>query len=218
MHFAERAHRVLEVGCGTGRVVSALAQHCPSLYLLGIERESERAAYARAHIRALNVGILSGDFLQCAIEERFDLILFAFNVISEFVTPDARIEALKKARSLLNSSGRIVVVQAMHDFEKWSARVTRPSKEITVPGIGVVHVEFECNRDQVNQISECHVVYRDVHGQIVATEDYRVALVTRNELLTAYVAAGLNMCKEFGSLELEPLGPRGDNLVHVLMK
>ncbi len=85
-----------------------------------------------------------------------------------------------------------------------------------MPAIGPVVVEFRCTRDWISQTSTCHVDYRSAAGAIVASEEYSVALVTRNELLTAYVAAGLDVISEFGSLQFQPIDEASNVLVHVL--
>lgn len=52
-------------------------------------------------------------------------------------------------------------------------------------------------------------------GEVV-TDEYSLALLTRNELLATYRAAHLRLAHEYGSYDLTPLEDDSSMLIHVL--
>src|SRR5262249_30103823 len=134
---------------------------------------------------------------------------------AEFVQPEVRIRALKRASELLTPEGLIVVMAQMQDFEAFAKPVSRHELELSDEG-GSWAVTIECVRDRAKQLSRCSVQYRNESTQEVVTDRYTVSLLTRNELLACYLAAGLVVESEYGSHQLHPLTEGSRDLLHVL--
>ncbi len=87
----ERGIDVLDVGCGSGRVVHALAGHFPRSRFTGYELSADAVAAARADAADLglrNVHFEVRDVADLAVREAFDLIT-AFDAIHDQARPDA---------------------------------------------------------------------------------------------------------------------------------
>jgi 2-polyprenyl-3-methyl-5-hydroxy-6-metoxy-1,4-benzoquinol methylase len=103
--------RVLDVGCGVGRVVLTLAKAFPRATFVGVDtdRESIRQANAAAKAEGLTerVRFLAQSTGELARDEQFDLIT-ACDCIHDLATP---VETLRQIRALLKPDGVLLVIE-----------------------------------------------------------------------------------------------------------
>lgn len=82
MRVCQHAASVLELGCGYGRVVEALA--APGRTLVGVERDPALLAMARAKVAKLSkasqagVRLIEGDMRTVSVGQRFEAVLIPF--------------------------------------------------------------------------------------------------------------------------------------------
>ena len=123
---------------------------------MGVDIDAEKLTIARSRLRHdSHVALIHGDFVTVPIHGTYERILFAFNVISEFVDPSLRVQALRRATELLTADGQIVVMSQMHD-EHGSWRTT-----------------IECIRQESAQLSTCSVQYCNEQTQELVTDQYQ---------------------------------------------
>ena len=99
---------VLELGCGTGRVTLALADHCRSI--VGLDRSKAMIHICRrklseagfAHSRAM---VQIGDITDFNLDREFDVILAPFRVLQNIETNDGVRSLLRCIRRHLGRSG-----------------------------------------------------------------------------------------------------------------
>lgn len=108
--MAERGSRILDAGCGTGRVGGWLAEHGHEVvgvdldeYLISVARED----YPQAEWEVSNLARLALDDETGDLRE-FDLIVSAGNVMT-FLAEEERLPALQRLRGHLAPHGRLVV-------------------------------------------------------------------------------------------------------------
>jgi SAM-dependent methyltransferase len=100
-----RGARILDAGCGTGRVGGALA--AAGHRVVGVDLDPELIAAAEEDHPG--PAWLVGDLTVLDLPEKdFDLVVSAGNVMT-FVAPDTRIEILRRLRAHLGDAGRVVV-------------------------------------------------------------------------------------------------------------
>ena len=105
-HFLPRIRgRVLEVGCGYGRIGLDMIERGIDYWGIDIHEPYVRAF--RTIVPADRV--LFGDFLTYQFTNTFDTILFPWSVIGDFSSPTGQMSALTKARELLNPPGNILL-------------------------------------------------------------------------------------------------------------
>jgi 2-polyprenyl-3-methyl-5-hydroxy-6-metoxy-1,4-benzoquinol methylase len=99
-----RGSRILDAGCGAGRVGGLLARAGHDVTGVDLDPELIAAAEQDYPGPAWHVG----DLAELDRPERFDVIVCAGNVMT-FVAPDTRGEILRRMRAHLADGGRVVI-------------------------------------------------------------------------------------------------------------
>jgi SAM-dependent methyltransferase len=117
-----RGSRVLDAGCGQGRVGAFLA--AAGHEVVGVDLDPVLIAAARqghAGAQWLVGDLAELDLPALGIAEGFDLIVCAGNVMT-FVAPDTRRDVLRRMRTHLRGAGRVVIgfgAGRGYDFEEF---------------------------------------------------------------------------------------------------
>ncbi len=108
--LAEKAEgRVLDVGCGLGRLCYLLTKNPRVKEVVGIEEREEIVEITRNVFKTLSiegVKIVQGNFLEAPLEGKFDSIIFFF-VLHDF-EPE---KFLERALELLAKGGKILIAE-----------------------------------------------------------------------------------------------------------
>lgn len=99
-----RGARILDAGCGTGRVGGFLA--AAGHRVTGVDLDPELIEAARADHPGTDWRV--GDLTDLDLPDRFDVIVCAGNVMT-FVAPDTRVEILRRFGAHLAPGGRAAV-------------------------------------------------------------------------------------------------------------
>jgi SAM-dependent methyltransferase len=99
-----RGARILDAGCGTGRVGGFLA--AAGHRVTGVDLDPELIEAARADHPGTDWRV--GDLTDLDLPDRYDVIVCAGNVMT-FVAPDTRVEILRRFGTHLAAGGRAVV-------------------------------------------------------------------------------------------------------------
>lgn len=109
---AERAGDILDVGCGTGRVLLHLARAGRRAHGIDNDRAMLDRLDAKLtqapQLRSL-ISYVRGDILEHQWRQRFSLILLTYNALMHFHDQDAQIALLCKLRSCLAAGGSLVI-------------------------------------------------------------------------------------------------------------
>jgi SAM-dependent methyltransferase len=123
----ERPKRVLEIGCGTGRLTLPLARKgvCNGFTVTGLDTEAVMLDRAHEHLRdepeevQKAVRFVQGDARDLSSvapsAERFDVILMPYGVAHHFLTNEDRLAAWRAAHGRLSPGGLFVVDITMPD-------------------------------------------------------------------------------------------------------
>lgn len=105
----ERGGRVLDVGCGVGRVATAIARKFPNCEVVGLDPDGQSIAWAERHARAAGARVRFLATTTATIErgDGFDLIT-ACDCVHDFARPRT---TLREMRSLLKPGGTLFVVE-----------------------------------------------------------------------------------------------------------
>ncbi|MGH6887007.1 MAG: class I SAM-dependent methyltransferase, partial [Geminicoccales bacterium] len=94
--------RVLDIGCGDGRITAAIARRLKSGSVLGIDPSTHMIDFAKAHFADPNLAFAVGDATTLSYRGEFDLVV-SFNALHWVRDQNA---ALRGIREALKPTGR----------------------------------------------------------------------------------------------------------------
>lgn len=202
---------MLEVGCGTGRVLLPLAK--AGTRLTGLDVSPEMLARAHAKLTAAGVAdrvkLVRGDVREMALDERFRLTYIALNTFMHITTPEDQAKALRRIHAHLVAGGLLVLDlfnphpdllddadgRLVHDF-------TRPG-----PSEGALSTRFHSQRvDPSRQILEITFFYDEqaADGTLRrTTAPFELYYFTRREVELLLASCGFAVENVYGSYELD---------------
>lgn len=101
-----RPSRILEIGCGTGRVARVLSRTAPTI---GIDVSLDLLRRARRRGRASRASFIAADFRETVFRRPFDLIVAPSDPLSHLTATLDRRQALRAVASQLAPGGRFVL-------------------------------------------------------------------------------------------------------------
>jgi SAM-dependent methyltransferase len=101
---------VLDGGCGTGRVAIELARR--GIRVLGVDADPDMIAAARAKMPELDWR--HADLAELDLEDRFDVVLLAGNVVP-YMVPQRRAAAVRACARVLADGGRLIAGFSLRD-------------------------------------------------------------------------------------------------------
>jgi ubiquinone/menaquinone biosynthesis C-methylase UbiE len=120
-HFTTRiGGRVLELGCGTGRITLPLAR--AGVPVVGIDRSGAMLDRARRRLRRARAGhaVLARGDLRCLpfLESSFDIVIAPYGVLQSLTTDRALATTLADVARLLSPGGRFAI-DLVPDVPAW---------------------------------------------------------------------------------------------------
>jgi SAM-dependent methyltransferase len=99
---------VVELACGTGRISVPIAK--TGIRVIGVDASAGMLAVARefAVAEGVELDLRLGDLREPPVAERVPLVLIPFRSLLHMTTESERLRALRAARELLTSGGRLV--------------------------------------------------------------------------------------------------------------
>lgn len=109
---AQHEGDILDVGCGTGRVLIHLAQAGYQVH--GIDRDSSMLGRLAHKLKGMphlqdSIGYVNADVLDYSYEREFALILLSYNALMHFQEQASQIALLRRLRGWLANAGLLVI-------------------------------------------------------------------------------------------------------------
>ncbi len=222
--FAARCDSpILEVGCGTGRVLIPLARQ--GYRITGIDASAAMLEKAREKVTAEDlqgrVTLVEQEMGGLALEERFNLAFAALNSFAHLHTTDDQLAALARIRQQLNAGGLLVLDLFNPDL----ARLLDARGQVALvrvmegPGAGRRTMRFTTDEVDLGRqlIHTTYIVDEiDTGGQVRRTLfPFTLRYVFRYELELLLRHAGFDVEAVYGSYDLEDFNGDSEKLIAV---
>lgn len=214
---------ILELGCGTGRVVIPLAEAGYSV--TGVEiapgmLERAREKVTRAGIDE-RVTLVEGDIRSLALSGHFQLGICALNTLMHVPSLAGQLSVLQSARKLIRSGGRLAVALPNPHVSALPEQQTPLllEKEMVDPRTGHQILKLFSQRvDLSTQISDITLIYDEIDhdGRV-----HRTLVPMQMRWLYPYEArllleiAGFAVDNIYGSYDLEPFHAESEHMILV---
>ena len=210
-------HRVMELGCGTGRITLPLAKQGArsGFGVIGLDTqppmlEAARHALATAQIEIRQcTQFVPGDMRTFVAEPKLDLILIPCASLSHVLELDAQIEIFQRTYANLNPGGRFVVEVNMPNLAAYYDSFTMPPRtplEIDLDvsdahdGTRLIRRKTTHYRsdEQLAEIRFLYEKYRDGRAVESYIDDFKSHVFFPRELALLFVHAGFAIERAIG--------------------
>jgi SAM-dependent methyltransferase len=183
--YVEEAHKtetpVLEIGCGTGRILLPIAQ--AGVPIVGLDRSTTMLGILRRKLGKLGpetqnrVELVEADMRDFSLGEQFNLITIPYRAFLHLLTSKAQRQALACIREHLTDKGRLIFNIFDPSHELIAARLgplgatLQKDSEFVHPDTGQrVIVWFSGQYDPEQQFLDAYFIFEelDAEGKVIA--------------------------------------------------
>ena len=227
---AESGGPLLELGCGTGRVLLPLAR--AGYEVAGIDLSTPMIEYCRASLQGepaavrRRVRLLEGDMTSFDLGRLFAAIIFPFGSFHHLRTAEQQLACLEQCRAHLRPHGRLILDLANPDP---APPAYLRDEEQTAPDGATEWIDWTDGRrvrsamtitgyQRTLQCSECTMTYEvaEVDGTTrQVTETFPLRYVFRYELEHLLARAGFSLVALHGDYDGSPFGEESVGLIAV---
>ncbi len=213
---------ILDVGCGTGRVLLHLAQEEYAVH--GIDDSKEMLKRLQNKLDALPhlkefITYTQGDVLTYEDETRYKLVLLTYNVLMHFHTEEKQIQLLQRMHALLDEDGLMVLdlPNAGETFATQETDALLLDRRFMEPETGnLVMVFSNSYLDRVTQILQVDWIYDEIHDdgtvkRLVAPHLLRYVFYYELKYLLEKV--GFEVEAVYGSTEEDPFEDGSERMI-----
>lgn len=203
--------RVLDLGCGSGRLALALA--AAGHLVTGIDPAPASLAAARAKPGADRVTWLQGT-ARSAPDAAFDVVLMTSHVAQCFVDDDGWATALLEIRRALVAGGRVAFDARdprVRPWERWNPRDSRRRVDLGDGRVVITWTEVTAIRGDTVSFTR-H--YRFANGEALRSES-TLRFRTEERLRACLTKAGFAVDQVYGGWRREPVGAGDGELIVV---
>jgi SAM-dependent methyltransferase len=212
---------VLELACGTGRLLAPMA--AAGLDCTGVDSSAAMLARGRERLSRLGLSarLVEQRMDALRLDGSFRTILCGLDSFGLLVKRAEQVATLRRARELVTHDGRLILDLANGNLRGASEPPEELLHDITAPDpeTGRPITKFVLRRPLVaEQCDELLFFYdeQDERGFLRRTTvELRLRWFTRNELELLLHSCGWDVDELYGSYDLEPFGPASDRLLMV---
>ena len=221
---------VLEIGCGTGRVLLKIAREgieiegvdnsAPMLRVLSESLEREPAEVCS------RVTLHEGDMRKFRLGRKFPLVIIPFRPMQHMYTLRDQVAALETAAAHLAENGRLAFDVFFPRFEAIPAGIGEEVLELEWrvdgdPPKTVRRYFRKESYDKVGQTFSATFVFRTYEGDKLVseeTEPLKMAYYTYPHLRGLFLLAGLEVVGEYGAFDGRRIANDASEMIFVLRK
>jgi len=221
---------ILEIACGTGRVLLSLARAGVEVY--GVDNSVHMLQVLKENLSQESrevqerVSVETGDMRNFRLARKFPLVIIPFRPMQHMYTVEDQVTALKTAAFHLAENGRLV-------FD-----VFFPKFEYLPGGIGQEIFELEWKHpsdptkiirryfrkeahNKIDQYFRATFIFRIFQDEKLVQEEFeplKMSYYTYPHLRALFLLAGLEPVEEYGSFNKTPLDNDAEDMIFVLKK
>jgi SAM-dependent methyltransferase len=219
---------VLEIGCGTGRILLSIARS--GIAVEGLDNSRYMMGVLRKHLAAeppevrSRVALHAGDMRDFRLGRRFPLVLIPFRPMQHMYTQEDQLAALRSAATHLDDGGLLA-------FD-----VFYPKFEIIPTGIGEEILELEWHLesdpsktvrryfrkesyDKIAQNFSATFLFRTYDGEKLVSEEsepLKMSYYTYPQMRGLLALANLRIVEEYGSFKKTPMDNDATQMILVV--
>ncbi len=221
---------VLEIGCGTGRVLLGIARE--GIEIEGVDNSRPMLAVLRKHLKAESaevrgrVTLHDGDMRDLRLGREFPLVIIPFRPLQHMYTLEDQVAALKTAAAHLCDGGHLAFDVFYPKFELIPAGIGEEILElewhVDLDPVKIVRRYFRKESyDKIAQTFSATFLYRTYYDEKLVNEEIeplKMSYYTYPQMRALLAMSGLEIVEEYGSFKKTPLDNDATDMVLVVRK
>ena len=227
-----RPRRVMELGCGTGRITIPLAEEGAreGFEVIGLDSQPQMLADGRKNLADAPFEVrqcaqfIEGDMRTFSAEALFDVIIIPCSSMSHVLTLDAQIAIFKRAHANLNPGGRFIVEVAMPNLAAYYDSFAMPPRtpleidlDVSDETDGTRLIRRKTTRyrgdEQLAEIRFLYEKYRDGRAVESYIDDFKSHVFFPRELALLFIHAGFEIERTLGDYRGRALAPNSPLII-----
>jgi SAM-dependent methyltransferase len=221
---------VLELACGTGRVLLPIARQ--GVRIDGVDSSPAMLRQLRQKLArepqnvSMLVRVSRGDLRRFRATSKYALVVIPFRPMQHMYTVEDQVAALRTAASHLQSGGLLAFDVYYPRFDSALAGIGEEKLELqwapkNDPTTVVQRYLRKESADKIHQNFSATYIYRTYQGDRLVKEEtapLKMSYYTYPHLRALFLLAGLEIVEEYGSCEKAPLNNDSREMVFVLRR
>jgi SAM-dependent methyltransferase len=225
---AQSAGPVLEIACGTGRILLLIARRGVTIH--GVDNSQPMLEILKKNLAAeaesvrRQVTLHEGDMREFSLGGRFPLVIIPFRPLQHMYTVRDQLSALARAAHHLTNDGILAFDVFFPKFEKIHSRIGEEILEmewsLASDATKIVRRYFRKESvSKINQVLSFNFIYRTYRaGEMILEEALKLSYFTYPHLRALFLLAGLEPVAEYGSFAKAPLDNNAEEMIFLLRK
>jgi len=221
---------VLEMGCGTGRVLLPIARagieihgldNAPVMLKILRDRIQDESAEVRSQIT-----LHEGDMRQFRGQQKYPLVTIPFRPMQHMYTLEDQVAALKTAAFHLDKNGTLAFDVFFPKFQLMDVGIGEEMLELewpmkSHPGRMVRRYFRKDLVDKINQVFSFTFIFRTYDKEILVSEEteaLKLSYYAYPQLKALFQLVGLQSVEEYGSFSKTPLNNDAKEMIFLLRR
>ena len=221
---------ILEMGCGTGRVLLPIARMGIEIHgldnaptMLGILRE--RIQNEPEQVRS-QIALHQGDMRQFRGQKKYALVTIPFRPMQHMYTLEDQVAALKTGAFHLDDNGILALDVFFPKFQLMDVGIGEEMLELEWPARShpgrIVRRYFKKDAvDKIHQVFSATFIFRTYHNETLVSEEterIKLSYYAYPQLKALFRLAGLEAVEEYGSFSKTPLDNTAKEMIFLLRR
>jgi SAM-dependent methyltransferase len=219
---------VLEIACGTGRVLLPIARE--GIQIDGVDNSLPMLRVLKSHIEKQpadirrRITLHEGDMRHFRLRKKFPLVMIPFRPLQHMCTLQDQLNALTTAAIHLQKKGILAFDVFYPKMELISTGIGQemPELEWQAGSDSIVRRYFRKDSvDKINQVFSFTFIFRTYQGDQLVREEsepFKLSYYTCPHLKALFRLAGLEPVAEYGSFAKTPLDNTAEQMIFLLKR
>lgn len=221
---------VLELACGTGRILLPIAHEGIAIHgvdnsLPMLEVLQEKLRQEPKDVREL-VSVTPGDMRNFRSNRQYPLVIIPFRPLQHMYSVEDQVAALETAAFHLEDGGHLVFDVFYPKFDRLTTKVGEEVLELewrpkSDPSKVIRRYFRKESVDKINQNFAMNFIFRTYEGERLIreeTEFLKLSYYTYPHLRALFLLTGLEIVEEYGSFDKTPLDNTAREMIFVLSR